>query len=47
MQQTIKEIKCQLNEKKYTKLYPSGPRPGLFYSTAKAHKLQTGQALRQ
>ena len=40
MQRTIKQ---HLDENEYRRMYPTGSRPGLFYTTAKVHKLQSGE----
>ena len=37
MQHTLRKIKQHLDEKEYKRMYPTGSRPGLFYTTAKAH----------
>ena len=34
-------------EREYKKLYPSGSKLGLFYSTAKVHKLKIGEGLKE
>ena len=39
--------KCHLEEKVYKKLYPTGSKPGLFYGTAKVHKLKIGEGLKE
>ena len=43
IQRVIWKIKCHLEEKEYKKLYATGSKPGLFYGTAKAHKLKIGE----
>ena len=40
MQHVLRKIKCNHEEKEYKKLYPTESKPGLFYGTAKAHKLK-------
>ena len=47
MQRVLRKIECHLEEKEYKKLYPTGSRPGLFYGTAKVHKLKIGERLKQ
>ena len=47
VQRTLWKIKNVLSEKDYKKLYPTGSRPGLFYGTAKVHKLQGNQGLNE
>ena len=47
VQQTLRKIKNVLSEKDYKKLYPTGSQPGLFYGTAKVHKLQGNQGLNE
>ena len=39
MQRTLRIIKKHLDENEYRRMYPTGSRPGLFYTTAKVHKL--------
>ena len=47
MQRVPRKIKCHLEEKQYKKLYPTGSKPGLFYGTAKVHKLKIGERLKE
>ena len=47
MQHVLRKIKCHLEEKEYKKLYPTGSKPGLFYGTAKVHKLKIGEGLKE
>ena len=47
MQRVLRKIKCHLKEKGYRKLYPTGSKPGLFYGTAKVHKLKIGEGLKE
>ena len=37
----------RFDEKTYKKLYPTGSRPGMFYGTARVHKLQTGEGIKE
>ena len=39
VQDTLREIKEDIGEETYKKIYPSGSNPGKFYGTAKIHKL--------
>ena len=45
MQRTLRKIKQNLDENEYKRMYPTVSRPGLFYTTAKVHKLQSGERL--
>ena len=47
MQRTLRKIKQHLDENEYKRMYPTGSRPGLFYTTAKVHKLQNGEGLNE
>ena len=47
MQRTLRKIKQHLDENEYRRMYPTGSRPGLFYTTAKVHKLQNGVGLNE
>ena len=47
MQRVLRKIKCNLEEKEYEKLYPTGSKPGLFYSTEKVYKLKIGEGLKE
>ena len=47
MQRTLRKIKQHLDENEYKRMYPTGSRPGLFYTTAKVHKLQSGEGLNE
>ena len=47
MQRTLRKIKQHLDENEYKKMHPAGSRPGLFYTTAKVHKLQNGEGLNE
>ena len=47
IQRILRKIKCHLEEKEYKKLYPAGSKPGLFYGTAKVHKLKIGEGLKE
>ena len=44
---TLRKIKNVLSENDYKKLDLTGSRPGLFYGTAKVHKLQGNQRLNE
>ena len=35
MQCTLRKIKQHLDKNQYKRMYPTGSRPGLFYTTAK------------
>ena len=43
----ITEDKKHLDENEYKRMYPKSSRPGLFYTTAKLHKLQNGEGLNE
>ena len=45
VQRTLRKIKNVLSENDYKKLDLTRSRPGLFYGTAKVHKLQSNQGL--
>ena len=47
VQRTLRKIKNVLKENDYKKLYPTGPRTGLFYGTAQVQKLQDNQGLNE
>ena len=47
MQRSLRKIKQHLDENEYKRMYPTGSRPGLFYTTAKVHKLQNGEGLNE
>ena len=47
VRRTLRKIKNVLSEDDYKKLYHTGSRPGLFYGTAKVHKLQSNQGLNE
>ena len=47
MQRTLQKIKQRLDENEYKRMYPTGSRPGLFYTTAKVYKLQNGEGLNE
>ena len=47
MQRTLRKIKQHLDENEYKRMYPTGSRPGLFYTTAKVLKLQKGEGLNE
>ena len=47
MQRTLRNIKQHLDENEYKRMYPTGSRPALFYTTAKVHKLQSGEGLNE
>ena len=47
MQRTLRKIKQHLDENEYKRMYPTDSRPGLFYTTAKMHKLQSGEGLNE
>ena len=47
MQRTLRKIKNYSDVNEYKKLYPTGSRPGLFYGTAKVHKLGKGEGLNE
>ena len=40
MQLILRKIKQHIDENEYKRIYPTGSKPGLFYTTAKVHKLQ-------
>ena len=44
---TLRKIKQHLDENEYKRMYPTGSRPGLFYTTAKVQKLQSGEGLNE
>ena len=39
VQDTLRDIRDDIGEETYKKIYPSGSNPGKFYGTAKVHKL--------
>ena len=39
----LRGMKKKFNDQEYTRLYPSGSQPGLFFGLAKVHKLKEGQ----
>ena len=41
----MRKIKEKLNKNEYKQLYPSGSSPGLFYGTAKIHKLKKEEGI--
>ena len=43
VQKTLRKIKHKFEDNEYSKLYPTGSRPGLFYRTPKVHKIQQQQ----
>ena len=43
VQSKLRQMKTKFNEQDYTRLYPSGSQPGLFFGLAKVHKLKEGQ----
>ena len=47
MQHVLQKIKCHLEEKEYKKLHPTRSKLGLFYGTAKVHKLKIGEGLKE
>ena len=47
MQRVLRKIKWHLEEKEYKILYPTVSKPGLFYGTAKVHKLKIGEGLKE
>ena len=47
MQRTLRKIKQHLDENEYKRIHPTVSRPGLFYTTAKVHKLQSGERLNE
>ena len=47
MQRTLRKIKQYLDENEYKRIHPTVSRPGLFYTTAKVHKLQSGEGLKE
>ena len=47
MQRTLWKIKQHLDKNQYQIMYPTGSRPGLFYTPAKVHKLQSGEGLNE
>ena len=46
MQRTLGKIK-HLDVNEYKRMYPTGSRPGFFYTAAKVHKLQSGEGLKE
>ena len=44
MQRTLRKIKQHLDENEYKRMYPTGSRPGLFYTTA---EVQSGEGLKE
>ena len=47
MQHTLRRIKQHLDENEYKRMYATGSRPGLFYTTAEVHKLQNREGLNE
>ena len=47
MQCVLRKIRHHLEEKEYKKLYPTGSKLGLFYGTAKVHKLKIVEGLKE
>ena len=47
MQRTLRKIKQHLDKNEYKRMYPTSSRPGFFYTTAKVHKLQSGEGLNE
>ena len=47
MQHVLWKIKFHLEEREYKKLCPTGSKSGLFYSTAKVHKLKIAEGLEE
>ena len=47
LQSVLRKIRCHLEEKVYKKLHTTGSKPGLFYGTAKVHKLKIGEGLKE
>ena len=47
IQRILGKIKQHLDQNEYKRMYPTGSRPGLFYTTAKVHKLQSGEGLNE
>ena len=47
MQRTLRKIKQHINENDYKRMYPTGSRPDLFYTTAKVQQLQSGEELNE
>ena len=47
MQRILGKIKQHLDQNEYKRMYPTGSRPGLFYTTAKVQKLQSGEGLNE
>ena len=41
VQKALRTMKENLTDNEYKKLYPTGSRPGMFYGTAKIHKMST------
>ena len=41
VQEILRQIKDDIGEETYKKIYPSGSNPGKFYGTAKVHKLSS------
>ena len=47
MYRTLRKIKQHLDKNEYKKMYPTGSRPGLFYTPTKVHKLQSREGLNE
>ena len=47
MQRTLRKIKQHLDQNEYKRMYPTGSRSGLSYTTAKVHKLQNAERLNE
>ena len=47
MQRILRKIKQHIDKNEYKRMYPTGSRPDLFYTTAKVHNLQCGEGLNE
>ena len=47
IQRILGKIKQHLDQNEYKRMYPTGSRPGLFYTTAKLQKLPSGEGLNE
>ena len=45
VQDTLRDIKKDIGEETYKKIYPSGSNPGKFYGTAKIHKISNEEEM--
>ena len=47
MQRVLRKFECHLEEKEYKKFHAAGSKAGLFYGTAKLHKLKKCEELKK